>query len=47
MHTKNQQEHPGMRLSAHGLHQLGEQGRQRLDYILVRLGEAINNNEKK
>jgi len=33
MLTKNQQEHPGMRLSAQGLQQLGEQGRQIYDYI--------------
>lgn len=33
--TKNQQEHPGMRLSAQGLQQLGEQGRQKTDYILM------------
>ena len=33
MLTKNQQEHPGMRLSAQGLQQLGVQGRQISDYI--------------
>lgn len=36
MLTKNQQEHPGKRLSAQGLQQLGEQGRQNLKYIPLR-----------
>ncbi len=35
MHTKNQQEYPVMRLSAHGLQQLDEQGRQGVILTLI------------
>ncbi len=42
MLTKNQQEHPGKRLSAQGLQQLGEQGRQISDYIPLRVEGVVS-----